>query len=89
MKRLKVTVSGRVQGVGYRAFARENAKLFGLNGFVKNLMNGKVIIEAQGPEGQVDLFMSTCKKGPPWARVDDFDVVEIPLADDSNFSVKY
>lgn len=50
MKRLIFTVSGRVQGVGFRYYVQRLAHAIGLTGFVRNLENGDVYIEAQGAE---------------------------------------
>jgi len=63
-------VSGRVQGVGYRAFTRNKAKLLGLKGFVRNLPDGRVEVYAEGEEGALMELLNHLKEGPIFARVD-------------------
>ena len=61
---IKSTISGRVQGVGFRHSARSNARYHGITGFVKNKPDGSVYIEAEGSRNQLDEFVEWCKKGP-------------------------
>lgn len=67
----KINISGRVQGVGFRFETRRMARIFGIKGFVKNMSNGGVYIEAEGNELQMKEFLSWCRKGPTHARVDE------------------
>ena len=69
-KHLNITVNGRVQGVWFRATAKQKAIEIGIKGFVKNLVNRSVYIEAEGSSAQLELFLIWCKKGPPLAHVD-------------------
>ncbi len=71
-----ITVKGKVQGVGFRYFVYRNALAIGVNGFVKNMPNGDVYVEAQGSQEQLDEFIRTCKMGPSRARVDKVEVFE-------------
>ena len=57
----KVKSSGRVQGVGFRYFVEQKANLLAINGFVKNLPDRKVYVEAEGDTEQLQLFISLCK----------------------------
>ena len=66
---VKINVAGRVQGVGFRWFAQREAERLGVNGYVKNLLNGDVEIEAEGEEGMINEFIKLMAKGPPFARV--------------------
>ena len=76
--RRRVSVSGRVQGVGFRYFVRSTAGRVGVSGFVRNMPDGTVQAEVQGnPEG-VDRFLDAIREGPPGARVDQVDVNEVP-----------
>jgi len=68
---VKLTVKGRVQGVGFRWFVQREAGRFGVNGYVKNLPNGDVEIEAEGEEKIVKEFIEQVQKGPPFSRVTD------------------
>lgn len=69
MKRLKLYINGRVQGVWYRVHCFEKGKELGLTGFVKNLTDGRVYIEAQGEDSDLEALINWCKKGPPLASV--------------------
>ena len=71
--RARVTFSGRVQGVSFRANARDTAKRKGVNGWVRNLPNGKVEMVAEGERPQVEDLIEWCTHEQPIARV------EIPL----------
>ena len=62
-------VSGRVQGVWYRAWAREQALALGLCGFARNLAGGDVEVIAQGESAALAAFERALRKGPPLARV--------------------
>lgn len=66
----KIQVSGRVQGVGFRHSARQNARYLGLKGFVKNLPNGDVYIEVEGTRDSLDEFILWCRKGPGFGFVE-------------------
>jgi acylphosphatase len=65
-----VTVRGRVQGVGYRAFVDHEARARGLEGWVRNLRDGSVEAVLSGAEDVVAAMVAACRRGPPPARVD-------------------
>ena len=69
--RVRVRVSGRVQGVAFRASAADEAERLGVGGFVRNLWDGSVEIEAEGEREQVESLVRWCRRGPPGARVDE------------------
>lgn len=71
MIRVEVVVTGRVQGVFYRATAVERAAELGLTGWVRNREDGAVELVAEGPEPAVAAFLAWCREGPPGARVED------------------
>jgi acylphosphatase len=85
----EIKITGHVQGVGYRAFAAKIARALGLKGFVKNLADGSVLVEAEGPTELLDQFVLQCKKGPGWAYVDDAVVVESTVQGYEDFVVRY
>jgi acylphosphatase len=87
VKRISIIVSGKVQGVFYRASTEKKAKEIGLAGFVRNEPNGNVYIEAQGTEEQLTEFVKWCKQGPDRARVDEISSKEIPLVEEKSFSI--
>ncbi len=62
-------VSGRVQGVGYRAFAARTARGLGLNGGASNLPDGRVLVVAEGPAHALDRLEAALWDGPRFARV--------------------
>ena len=73
MKRAHIVVAGLVTGVGFRSYARNNAKELDLKGFVKNLRDGRVEIIAEGYEKQLQTFLTVLRKGPWGSKVKDID----------------
>ena len=69
-----LTISGRVQNVGFRHHTQKAAQNYGVFGFVKNLSDGTVYVEAEGEETNLDLFVLWCHHGPAWARVDHVNI---------------
>jgi acylphosphatase len=67
--RAHIWVSGRVQGVGYRAFAARAAGRRGLCGGVRNLDDGRVELDVEGGRGEIEALLLDLKKGPPAAHV--------------------
>ncbi|WP_026570190.1 acylphosphatase [Sediminibacillus sp. JSM 1682029] len=66
---------GNVQGVGFRATAQQKAMEIGVKGWVRNLPNGDVELEAEGTDRQVDQFIETIRKGPHrFIKVENLDV---------------
>lgn len=74
MKRARVVVSGRVQGVGFRMATRERARSRGVAGHVRNLPDGTVEAVFEGDADAVDALIAWCSRGPSGARVDDVKV---------------
>ncbi len=85
---LAIRVTGKVQGVFYRASTRDKARSLGLCGFVKNENDGSVYIEAEGDKEKLDQFVNWCKQGPPNARVDKVEVAEREIKNFSQFEIK-
>lgn len=89
MKRLRATVRGRVQGVGFRASAAREARLLGLTGWVRNRLDGTVETVAEGPEADVDAYLAWLRHGPSMANVTGLDAEWLPPAGDAlSFDVK-
>jgi acylphosphatase len=65
-----VTIRGRVQGVGYRAFVEDEATARHLEGWVRNRRDGSVEAVLLGPEDVVSAMIASCRRGPSSARVD-------------------
>ena len=80
-------VSGHVQGVFYRASARTKAEELGITGFVQNLPDGKVYIEAEGTDEKLDRFKTWCAEGPPRAQVEQVEIKEGELQNFKAFGV--
>ena len=77
MKRVKITVSGIVQGVGFRYYCYKKASEYGINGYVKNLYNGKVELEIEGDEGLINDYIKEVKTGPGYAVVKSVDIKDL------------
>jgi acylphosphatase len=72
--RLHALVRGRVQGIGYRWFVQEQASALGLAGGVRNLRDGAVEVEAEGPRGDLEALVERLREGPMGADVSDVEV---------------
>jgi acylphosphatase len=68
-----IRISGRVQGVGYRAAAVRQAHLVGVKGWIRNVDDGTVEGIIQGGPDQIDLMLEWLRRGPPGARVASVD----------------
>jgi len=84
----KIEVEGRVQGVGFRFFVFRAAKDLNIKGFVQNILERKVLIEATGEENHMNNFIAECRRGPTPARVLDFKLSQIPLKNFDGFEIK-
>ena len=71
MKKIIIHVYGHVQGVFFRYTTRKVARKLGLTGIVKNMSDGSVYIESEGPKDKLSELLDFAKKGPKYARVDD------------------
>jgi acylphosphatase len=88
--RKHVFVSGRVQGVGFRATTRNKAQTLDIKGWVKNLYDGRVEAVIQGDPDSVKQMIRFFKKGPRMVNVTDYEIKkETPQDNLSTFSVKY
>ncbi len=84
------TVSGRVQGVGFRYTTQRVGARLGLDGWVRNQHDGTVQVHVQGAADVVDRFIEFLKEGPPAARVIGVEVSEVSADTDlTGFSVTY
>lgn len=87
---LRIWVTGRVQGVGFRYFTVKAARRLGLVGRVRNLHDGSVEVDVAGDEETLRRFKSELKKGPPASRVAEIEEQEIePVPDWDEFEVAY
>ena len=84
-----VRVSGRVQGVYYRAYTRERAKSLGINGWVRNIPGGGVEAVLEGERRQVGEMLKAMKSGPSGSVVLGMELSEIEAKGYNDFEIKY
>ncbi len=89
IKRVHLFVSGRVQGVYFRAHTQEKARALALAGWVRNLPDGRVEIVAEGGEEKVASFLDWVRLGPPASRVEDVELEWAELQDERGFRIRY
>lgn len=80
-------ISGRVQGVWFRASTQEEAKKLGVTGLARNLPDGSVEVIACGTEEQLSQLYQWLQKGPPLAEVKEVKSEEVALKDYDRFGV--
>ena len=73
MKRVRVVVSGRVQGVWFRGWMEDQARRRRLDGWVRNRRDGRVEALFQGEDAKVDEMVELCWRGPPFAQVHEVE----------------
>jgi acylphosphatase len=88
MKHVAVSISGKVQGVFFRASTMEKAHELGITGFVRNERDGSVYIEAEGSEEQLEQFVAWCHRGPAHAAVEKVIVTDGNMRDFKSFDVR-
>ncbi len=81
-RRVHVFISGRVQGVCFRAYARDAAKRTGVYGWVRNMRDGRVETVFEGDEENVRNMLEWCNEGGPIGRVDSVEVREEVFTDE-------
>jgi acylphosphatase len=86
--RRRVHVSGRVQGVWFRESCQEQAQLAGVDGWVRNLADGRVEAVLEGGPGAVERVIAWCREGPRRARVERVEVVDEALVGEHGFRVR-
>ena len=87
IKRYKAVITGNVQGVGLRVFVVDNASKLGITGWVKNMADGTVEMEAQGNPDKLDQLFATIKKGNFIIKVDNIDYTEIDCVEETSFII--
>ncbi|MDD4338318.1 MAG: acylphosphatase [Syntrophales bacterium] len=90
MRRVHVHVSGRVQGVAFRARASRTAQSLNLSGWVKNLPDGRVEAVFQGRDEDVVAMVDWCRRGPALALVERLEAREEPLVrGEDRFEIRF
>lgn len=87
-KCINLTIQGKVQGVGFRYSCRQIAVNMGIRGFVQNLPDGRVFVEAEGDETSLALFENWCKTGPSRARVENIRKETVSFKEYTRFEIK-
>ncbi len=89
MKSVTINLKGKVQRVGYRYFALNKAIELGVNGFIINLPDGSIKIEAEGTDEMIARFVEWCRIGPAKAVVEDMEVVYSEVKNYESFAIAY
>ncbi len=90
MQRVHLFITGRVQGVFFRARTKEAADQLRLFGWVRNLRDGRVEAVFEGSSDSIERMIEWCKEGPPFSSVSCVDVNEEPFVGDfSSFTIRY
>jgi acylphosphatase len=84
-----ITITGLVQGVGFRYACLNRANSLGIKGIVKNLENGSVYIEAEGTTASIKQFIEWCHEGPIHAIIEEVLVSDAEIAGYTQFGVKH
>lgn len=87
-RRMRMNVRGIVQGVGFRFFTVRAARQNGVSGWVRNLADGSVEIEAEGSDEELEAFVREIRKGPAMSRVDDITANEVPPQGEQEFRIE-
>jgi len=86
----EIVVSGRVQGVGYRYYVRESAKILALKGYVRNLSNGNVKIVVSGEKDKLYSLCELLRSGNHNARVDNLEIADLTVGEEySDFTIRF
>ena len=84
-----VVISGRVQGVWFRANTKQKAEQLGVTGWVKNTADGKVEALFEGDKKHIQEMIDWCHQGPPLAQIDHVEITEQPVSNGfDGFSIK-
>jgi acylphosphatase len=81
-------ISGRVQGVGFRAFAQRAAYEIGVTGWARNLEDGRVEVYAAGTAKQLDELEARLRQGPAWSEVRGFHTEDAEVSTSDGFHVR-
>jgi acylphosphatase len=84
-----VSVTGRVQGVFFRAWMREQAGELGVTGWVRNCPDGRVDAHIEGEDAAIQQLIERVRKGPPMAHVEDVQLWNVETFDFDDFEVRH
>ena len=90
MLQYEINITGRVQGVGYRYYTQKQAKILNLNGWVRNTVDGGVLVVVQGEKAAIETFVDYLWAGPPLSSVKSIAKAEMQIVKEfSDFEVRY
>jgi acylphosphatase len=90
IKKLEITVSGRVQGIGFRYFTLQKAIAYGIMGYVRNTYDGKVEVVAIAENTAMENFVIELRNGPRMSVVENMEIVEMATVGNyENFRIKH
>ena len=85
----RLSITGRVQGVFFRKTTQEEARALGVSGWVRNCEDGSVEAHLEGEDGAVQALIERLRIGPPNARVDAIDVLDVEPEGHDGFAVRH
>lgn len=88
IKAVSIKIEGKVQGVGFRYHTKKVADELSICGFVRNMSDGSVYVEAIGEDWAIEQFTEWCKLGPSWAKVTHAKVGNLPVFEAKDFTIK-
>jgi acylphosphatase len=88
MRSVRLRITGRVQGVGYRYWAERTAAAFGVRGWVRNRGDGSVEMQATGEDAAIAALIDACRQGPRAAAVSEVAVADAEDDDSAGFSAR-
>lgn len=89
MKTNELKLSGKVQGVYFRASAKQKANMLGVNGFIKNERDGSVIVNIEGEDEAVSSMINWCRQGPALARVKNIEITDSQAQNFDSFRIQH
>lgn len=87
MKHIKIRITGKVQGVSFRATTKAIADQMGVRGVIKNEKDGSVYMEAEGDDTSLEVFQEWCNEGPDRAKIENVEVTSGELKNYRNFEI--
>lgn len=87
MKHIKIRITGKVQGVSFRATTKAIADQMGVRGMIRNEKDGSVYMEAEGDDTSLEVFQEWCNEGPDRAKIENVEVTSGELKNYRNFEI--
>lgn len=87
VRHIDIKITGKVQGVSFRAITKVVADQMGVRGIIRNEKDGSVYIEAEGDDTSLEVFMEWCNEGPDRAKVEHVEVTPGELKNYRNFEI--